>query len=44
MVDDNQEVVKAVNEYFSSHAVIDVIGSANDGEDAKSINIKSRFL
>ncbi|MDD4706113.1 MAG: sporulation transcription factor Spo0A [Bacilli bacterium] len=34
MVDDNQEVVKAVNEYFSSHAVIDVIGSANDGEDA----------
>lgn len=34
MVDDNQEVVKAANEYFSSHAVIDVIGSAYDGEDA----------
>ena len=34
MVDDNQEVVKAVKEYFKQHAVIEVIGEAYDGEKA----------
>ena len=34
MVDDNQSVVKAVKEYFSSHAVIEIIGEANNGEEA----------
>ncbi len=36
MVDDNQEVVKEVKEYFSSHAVIEVVGEAYDGEEALS--------
>lgn len=34
MVDDNQEVVKAVEEYFSSHVSINVVGKASDGEEA----------
>ena len=34
MVDDNQEVVKAVKEYFGEHAVIEVIGEAYNGEEA----------
>lgn len=34
MVDDNQDVVKAVKEYFRGHAVIDVVGEAHDGEEA----------
>ncbi|MDD4187327.1 MAG: sporulation transcription factor Spo0A [Bacilli bacterium] len=34
MVDDNQTVVKAVEEYFSSHVSIKVVGKANDGEEA----------
>ena len=34
MVDDNQEVVKAVKEYFVGHAVIEVVGEAFDGEEA----------
>jgi len=34
MVDDNQSVVKAVKEYFEKHAVIEVIGNANNGEEA----------
>ena len=34
MVDDNQEVVKAVKEYFSSHVSIKVVGEAYDGEEA----------
>ncbi len=34
MVDDNQEVVQAVEEYFSSHVSINIIGKASDGEEA----------
>lgn len=34
MVDDNKNVVKEVKEYFGSHAVIDVVGCAYDGEEA----------
>ncbi len=34
MVDDNREVVQAVKEYFSNHAVIELVGHAYDGEGA----------
>ena len=34
VVDDNQNVVKTVEEYFSSHVRINVVGKASDGEEA----------
>ncbi len=34
VVDDNQNVVKAVEEYLSSHVSINVVGKASDGEEA----------
>ena len=34
MVDDNQEVIEAVEEYFSSHVSIKIVGKAFDGEEA----------
>ena len=34
MVDDNKKFVESVKEYFSSHAVIDVVDWAYDGEEA----------
>ena len=34
MVDDNRDIVLEVKKYFSSHASIEVIGCAYDGEDA----------
>ncbi len=34
MVDDNQDVIKEVKEYFSSHVSIEVVGQAYDGEEA----------
>jgi len=34
MVDDNQEVVQAVKEYFKEHAVIEIVDEAYDGEEA----------
>ncbi|MDD2505327.1 MAG: sporulation transcription factor Spo0A [Bacilli bacterium] len=34
MVDDNQDVVKAVEEYFSSHVSINIVGKAFNGEEA----------
>lgn len=32
MIDDNEEIIKATKEYFSSHAVIDVVLSSIDGK------------
>ncbi len=45
MVDDNQEVVKAVEEYFRSHVSINIIGKAYDGEEAleKLVNQKDDY-
>ena len=34
MVDDNKTIVQEVKEYFSSHAVIEVVDVAYDGEEA----------
>ena len=34
MVDDNQTAVDAVKEYFKNHAVITIVGEANNGEEA----------
>ena len=36
MVDDNRNIVEEVKKYFSSHASIEVIGTAYDGEEALS--------
>ena len=41
MVDDNQAVVEAVKEYFKNHAVIEVVGEANDGEEALELITKN---
>lgn len=45
VVDDNQNVVKAVEEYFSSHVRINVVGKASDGEEAlaKLTNQKDNY-
>ena len=37
MIDDNINQIKSVKQYFSSHAVIEVVGSADDGE--KGLNL-----
>ena len=36
MVDDNRDIISEVKKYFSSHAVIEVVGVAYDGEEALS--------
>ena len=33
MIDDNAQLVDMVKEYFSSHAVIDIVASAGSGQE-----------
>ena len=37
MIDDNESLVDMVKEYFSDHAKIEIVGSANNGEDGLNI-------
>ena len=42
MIDDDQNIIKMVKKYFSSHAVIDVVLSCNDGNDAYKMILENQ--
>lgn len=42
MIDGNEEIIKATKEYFSSHAVIDVVYSSTDGKEGYDFILNSQ--
>lgn len=43
VIDDNQNLVERVKEYFHNHAVINIISEANDGKNGLEIILKNKF-
>ena len=43
IIEDNQNLVERVKEYFHNHAVISIISEANDGKEGLEIILKNKF-
>ena len=43
IIEDNQNLVERVKEYFHNHAVINIISEASDGKEGLDIILKNQF-